>query len=114
MSKIFVQSSPEVWSRSACITGSTSVNSGSFYTEGYTKLVGMVYSGASAASINGLKISQSSDYGANYDYSTSYAQSACSGSGYSIEIVGNAAKIEFYTDADGANPFRTSWRLRPV
>lgn len=112
--KLFVQSAPEVWRTNACITGSTSVTSGSFYTEGYAKLVGILYSGASAASINGLKISQSSDYGANYDYFTSYAQSACSGSGYSIEIVGNVAKIEFYTDADGANPFRTSWRLRPI
>ena len=114
MSKIFVQSMPEVWSTTACITGSTSVTSGVFYTEGYTKLLGMVYAGASSASKYGVRISQSSDYGSNWDYSASTSISACTGCGFSVELYGNAAKVDYYTDADGANPFRTSWRLRPI
>jgi len=112
--KLFVQSQPEVWRTTACITGSTSVTSGSFYTEGYAKLVGIVYAGASSASIGGIKVLQSSDYGANWDYSASQKISACTGCALSIDICGNAAKIEYYTDSAGANPFRTSWRLRPI
>ena len=54
---------------------------------------------------SGLRISQSFDRGSNWDYHTDYAPLACSGSAYSIEIIGNAVKIEYHTDS-AASQFR--------
>jgi hypothetical protein len=75
--------------------------------------VGLFIASASAKSGSGLRIWQSSDNGVNFDYFTDYAPTACSGSGFSIELVGNAAKIDWRTDS-AAGVVRTSWRLRPV
>lgn len=113
MSKIYVQALPEVFATSASLAASGSISSGSFYTAGYARLIGIAIASASAKSGSGLAIYQSSDYGQNWDYATIYAPTACSGSAYSIEVVGNAAKIEYRTDS-AASIFRTSWRLRPI
>ena len=113
MSRIYGQAAISVWSASAPIVASASITSGSFVCFGYTRLVGILYTDASAKAASGLRIAQSSNMGANWDYRTDYAPTACSGSGYSIEVVGNAAKIDYITDS-AASVFRTAWYLRPV
>ena len=113
MSKVYVQATIDVWSASAPIALAGSVTSGSFITQGYTRLLGILYTDASAKAGSGLRIAQSANWGVNWDYNTDFAPSASSGSAYSIEIVGNAAKIDYITDS-AASIFRTAWYLRPV
>lgn len=113
MSKIYVQGSEEVFINSASIAAGGSVSSEIFITKGYAKITGILISSASAKAGSGLSIWQSGDYGQNWDYRTIYAPTACSGSGFSIEVIGNAAKIDYITDG-AANIFRTAWHLRPI
>ena len=120
MTKIHLQELPVVWETSASIAaGGSAVSSSLTGTitgincDGYARITGMVYSSASSVAGSGLRIKQSADRGTNYDYSTDYAVSACSGSAFSNEIVGNFVKIEFYTDGDAAD-FRAFFQLRPI
>ena len=77
-------------------------------------MTGALISTASLKAASGLRIWQSADGGSNFDFYTDYVPSACSGSMFSIELVGNAAKVDAYTDGSGASIFRTVWILRPV
>ena len=113
MAKIFVQQFPTVWQTSASLAASGSVSSGSYASDGYARIIGLLITNASAKAGSGLRISQSGDSGSNWDYHTDYAPSACFGSAYSIEIIGNAVKIDFVPETT-ASIFRTVWYLRPV
>lgn len=112
MAKIYVQNFPQVLESSASLAASGNV-SGSKLCEGFARLVGGLASNASAKAGSGLRVSQSFDGGTNWDYHTDYAPSACSGSAFSIEIIGNAVKVNYITD-DAASLFRTLWQLRPI
>jgi len=111
MAKIFVQKFPVVWQASGSLPASGSISSGSVISNGYARLIGIFIA---SASVDSLRVLQSADQGANWDYWTDYAPSACSGSAFSIEIVGNAVKIEYRNGSDVANEYRTLWQLRPV
>ena len=93
---------------------SGSQTSGSFWSYGYARLVGLVISNASAKAASGLRVWQSGDGGDNWDYFSDWTLSACSGSAFSIEIIGNAAKVDFRNGATAASLFRTLWQLRPI
>lgn len=114
MAVIYKMTSPCMWGTSACIAASGSVTSGSFRTDGYARIVGTLISSGSLKAGSGLRVEQSSDNGVSYDYVADWEPSACSGSGFSIEVVGNQAKITIRTDATGAPVLRTAWRMRPV
>lgn len=114
MAKIYVQNSPCPWGTSTSMAASGSQTSGSFKTNGYARLTGILISSASMKAGSGLRVEQSGDLGVNWDYASDWAPSACSGSGFSIELLGDAAKVTVYNGADNADIFRTSWRLRPV
>lgn len=114
MAKIYIQKADRVWKTTASLTGSASVTSGSFLTAGYSKLVGILNTSASLESPCGLHIEQSMDRGENWDYQTIFAPSACSGSGFSLDIVGDAARITVRPDSDDADVFRTAWWVRPI
>ena len=109
--KVYVQNVPVVWQTTASLAASTT--SGSFICDGYARIVGGLITCTSAVAGSGLRISQSFDRGSNWDYHTDYAPSACSGSAYSIEIIGNTVKIEYRTDS-AASQFRTLWQLKPI
>jgi len=113
MPKLHVQKAPPVWSTSASLASSGSSTSGSFICPGYARITGIIISSASSESGSGLRISQSPNFGDNYDYHTDYQISACSGSAFSIEIVGNCVKVDYKTDS-AADVFRTLWQLRPI
>ena len=113
MAKIFVQSLPTVWATSASLAAAGSATSGSYACDGYARLVGIVATNASAKAASGLRIWQSVDSGSNWDYKYDSVPSACSPSAYSVEIIGNAVKIDFITDS-AASQFRTRWMLRPI
>ena len=116
--RIWAQKSPQVWNSSASMaaSGSSTSITGGCATgcpcHGYARITGMVISNASSTS-RGLKILQSADRGQNWDYVSSFTMSACSGSAFSSEIVGNSVKIEYYTDS-AADVFRTNWQMRPI
>ena len=112
--KVYVQKFPPVWESSASMDSNGSQTSGSFWSYGYARLVGLVISSASAKAGSGLRVWQSPDGGANWDYFSDWAPSACSGSAFSIEIIGDAAMIDFRNGATAANLFRTLWQLRPI
>lgn len=114
MAVIYKMTSPCMWGTSASLAASASINSGSFRTDGYARIVGTLISSASLKAGSGLRVEQSSDNGVNYDYAADWVPSACSGSGFSVEVVGNQALITIRTDGDGAPVLRTAWRLRPI
>ncbi len=113
MRKISSQSFPLVWTQSGSLVASASATSGSAYSFGYSRVVGMVISSTKSIT-DGLQIKQSCDFGENWDYITKFSLSACSGSAFSIEIVGNKIEIDFYTDNTISDEFRTLWQLRPI
>ena len=113
MSKVYVQRANTAYQSSASVASAASVTSGSFPTQGYARLTGLLYASASFVAGSGLRISQSADGGSNFDYTTDFAPSVSSASAFSIELVGNAAKIDFRPSSD-ASVFRTIWILRRV
>ena len=113
MSKIYAQNLETVYSTTASLAASGSISSGSFACGGYARLVGTLISNASAKTGSGLRISQGFNRSASYDYFTDFAPSACSGSAFSIEIVGNSIQIDYITDS-AASILRMNWMLRPV
>ncbi len=113
MARVLCQSFPIVWQTSASLAASASTG-GSAISTGYARLVGGLVAAASAKAASGLRIWQSFDSGNNWDYKTDFAPSASSASAFSIEIIGNAVKVDFRTDSSGASILRTLWQLRPV
>lgn len=115
MSKVYVQKANTAWSfPTASLAGNASAVSGSFPCQGFARLTGLFISSGSLKAASGLRISQSADSGSNWDTYTDYVPSACSGSMFSIELVGNAAKIEAFSDTGSIAQIRTTWILRPV
>lgn len=116
MSKIYVQHFPVVWQTSASLASSGSLGSASIICNGYSRLVGIaIASGSGKDSASAIYIKQSADSGVNWDFTTSCALSACSGSAFSVEIVGNAVQVEYRGDTTASTTaFRTLWQLRPV
>lgn len=114
MAKIFIQASPCPWGSSTSMLATASQTSGTIPSAGYARVTGVIISSASLVSGSGLQIWQSSDGGSHWDYEYRSDLSACSGSGYSLEILGNAIKIDIKNGADNAGIFRTAWRFRPV
>lgn len=113
MTKTAVQRSDIFWQISSSLASSASTTSGSIRCEGFSRVIGLFISSASLKAGSGLRISQSPDDGANYDYHTDFAPSACSGSAFSVEVVGDVLRIDVITDSQ-ADEFRTIWSLRPV
>jgi len=111
--KTFVQRVGNVLSYSGSLASGCGLTSGSIPCKGYSRLVGMIISSASSLSGSGLRIGQSADLGINFDYWTSFNISACSGSAFSVEIVGDAIQVDFAVDSQ-ADEIRTLWHLRPV
>ena len=111
--KIYVQKFPEVFATSASLAASAST-SGSMVCDGYARIIGGIISSASLKAGSGLRIWQSFNDGLDWDYFTDYVLSACSGSAFSIEIIGNAVKVGICTDGTGAPILRTHWQLRPI
>lgn len=117
MAKIYAQTFPIVWQQTtASLASSGSLSSGSFYTHGYARILGIVISsGSGVDAASAVRVRQSTDGGSNYDFITACQLSACSGSAFSIEVVGNVADIEYRGDTTASiAEFRSLWQLRPV
>lgn len=112
MSKIYVQEMPVVASYSGSLAAAGSF-AGSMIAQGYAKLVGIHYSDASGVAASSLRISQSTDYGVNWDYKTDYVSTASATSAISLDIYGNAVRVFYKTDS-AASKLRMRWMLRPI
>lgn len=116
MSKIYAQQIETVLLSASTITPTGSI-SGSLISQGHAKLLGTLYSSMSAAigAGSGINILESSDYGLNWDVlSASYPIKAVTASAFSIDIKGNAVKVQIWNGASSASVFRTNWYLRPI
>lgn len=111
--KTAVQRNEIFWQTSGSLAASGSITSGSITCDGFAKVVGIFISSASLKAGSGLRVSQSTDTGANFDYHTDYAPTACSGSAFSIEVTGDAVKIDIVADSE-ISEYRTIWSLRPI
>jgi len=99
----------------ANLPAASTINSGSFASIGYARLTGVVYSDASMSGTCGVRVRQSSTSTPNWDYESNFALSACSGSAFSIEIIGRYAQVELYSGATcAASQVRSYWALRPI
>lgn len=115
MGRTYAQAPVNVWDISTSLIAASSLVSASFACEGYARLVGMAYSDASMSGACGIWIQQSGASTPNWDMDYKSALSACSGSGFSIEIVGRYARIGVYTGATcAASALRSYWTLRPI
>lgn len=113
MSKTNTQQTTNVWKASGSLAAAASTTSGSISCGGFARITGLFISSASAKAGSGLRVSQSPDGGSNFDYHSDFAPSACSGSSFSVEIVGDVVKVDFITDS-AADEYRTIWNLRPI
>lgn len=114
MAKIYAQHFPVVYQSSASILAAA-CPSGSMVCNGYTTLVGLVYTGCTPDSACSFTVDQSSDYGATWDQRTATCViTACTSASFSFGIVGNAVKVTMRSNACNLNPFRVVWQLRPV
>jgi len=99
----------------ASLPAASSINSGSFATAGYARLVGVVFSDASMSGVCGIRVRQSSTSVPNWDYESNFTLGACSGSGFSIEVVGRYGQVELFSGATcAASILRSYWTLRPI
>jgi hypothetical protein len=117
MAKIYVQSMPKVWElTTSSLISSGSITSGSFISDGYARLVGIIVSSGSGANgTTDVRIRQSVNRGQNWDHTTSCTLSACSGTSFSVEVVGDAMDISYYGDTTAnTDEIRTLWMLRPI
>jgi hypothetical protein len=109
--RLYCQVYPEVWSASGGLASSGSITSGSFVTEGYSRILGIHIANATGTCI---AVYQSGDHGAHFDYYSACTPTACAACAMSVEVVGNAAKIVYCNSSGSADIYRTQWRLRPV
>lgn len=113
MSKLYIQKAPEVWSHSASLVGGGGIGSGSFLCAGYSKLRGLFASSASSTA-EGFVVSYSSDYGSNWDYTSTCTISACSGSILEFNVYGNMMKVDFTNAGTDADEVRAVFHLLPI
>lgn len=113
MAKIYIQNSPCMWGYAADL-GAAGSTSGSDNCSGYARITGLFWASASVESSSGLRIWQSSNGGTNWDYWSDYVPTADSGSAFSLELVGNAVKVQVCADNGASASVRTVWHLRPV
>jgi len=116
MSKIYIQNLENVISYNSSLAKDLTL-SGSLHCAGYAKLVGLFKSSASTdvAAACGLHFKQSADYGITWDLtSASYKSTANAASAISIDIVGNAIKVDFYNGGSNSASLRFTFGLRPI
>jgi hypothetical protein len=117
MARMYAQKPEYVLLSTSTALVATGSMSGSLVSVGHSKLIGTLYSSMSAAigAGSGINVFQSSDYGQNWDLlSASYPIKAVTASPFSIDIVGNAVKIQVWTGASAASIVRAAFYLRPV
>ena len=114
MAKIYVQAAPCPWGYNGAVGSATCVTSGSFTTLGMARLTGIIHADEALDPASGLAVQQTVD-GTNWDYVYKNTISASGGSAFSLEMVGEAARIYIWAASDtDATSVRTAWRLRPV
>jgi hypothetical protein len=117
MAKIYAQGYEPVLIYSGSLAAQANI-SGSMVCPGYQRLVGMIYSDASAgiAAACGLVIQQSANYGTSYRAITaSYAMTACTMVSVNQVIYGNAVKVAFYNgSACAASALDAFFALYPI
>lgn len=113
MGRTYAQATPTVLDYSASLAAAASI-SASRSSIGYSRLVGVMLSSASSAAGCSLLVDQSPDGGTNWNQTTACDLSTDSGSGFSIEIVGDAVRVRFVNGADSASTVRALWQLRPI
>ena len=116
MSKIYVQKFPAIFEYSGSLASSGSLSGSNIKSDGYARIVGgAISSGSGVDSASAIRVKQSFDAGTNWDFITCCALSACSGSAFSIEVVGNMVSVEYWGDTTASTAeVRAWWALRPV
>ena len=114
--KIAVQSTKEVFNSTASLAAAGST-SGSFYSEGYARIRGLIVSNASLVAGSGISIRQAISQAAAtsgcWDYVTTSNLTACSGSAFDVTIYGSVVQVFHKTDS-AASIFRSRWYLLPL
>jgi hypothetical protein len=114
--KTAVQRTTNVIKFSGSLAGGACLLGNAACSVGFARISGIGYTDASSVAASGLTFWQSADDGTNWDYVTPCALAACSacGAGFSIEVVGEAMKVEFRNGADDASNLRLNFNLRPI
>ena len=114
MTRIRVQAFPTILSYTGSLAANASV-AGSAVSQGFSRIIGIAWADAAGVAGSGLRISQSPDIAAHFNYITAcgVAASASSG-GYSIEVIGNAVEVRYVNGAASAANVYLNWMLRPI
>ncbi len=114
MSKIYVQSFPELLKFSGSLAAGASI-SGSLPCAGYSQLVGYITSSGSPETGSGLCIQQSVNGGSTWDINSgSYAGAVAFTSSCMLDIIGNAVNVRFAAGAASLAAVRLLFQLKPV
>ncbi len=116
MSRLYGQAMQAVLDSTLAISACTA-RSGSAISAGYARLIGTLYSNASAdaGTGSGLHIEQSADYGAHWDVTTaSYTITASAASAFDVAVTGNAVQVKLWNGCTTASLLRAWFALRPV
>lgn len=117
MSRTNAQAPLVVWNlvSASGVSANASINAGSVYCEGYSRIVGAVFSDASLIGTCGVLIRQSSTSTPNWDVLSMFPLTASSGSGFSVEIVGRYVDVAINGGAVAAtSSLRAYFWLKPV
>ena len=114
MSKLYVQSFPELLKFSGSLAAGASI-SGSLPCAGYSQLVGYITSSGSPETGSGLCVQQSVNGGSTWDINSgSYASAVAFTSSCMIDIIGNAVNVRFAAGATNLTAVRLLFQLKPV
>ena len=117
MAKVYAQKPEYVLHSTSTALVATGSMSGSLMSIGHSKLVGVFYSSmsANAGAGSGINVLESADYGLNWDMlSASNPIKAVTASTFSVDIKGNAVKVQVWTGASAASIVRAAFYLRPI
>ena len=103
----------KVLESSASLAASGSIGA-SAISLGYARIVGIAFISASTTTGSAVRIYQSANNGANWDYTQDFHLDEGSGSAISASLHGNAVRVDVKNGATAASLFRTVWYLCPL
>ena len=114
MAKLYAQKFTTVASHSGTLAAAGS-SSGSMVCDGYSRLVGFLYTSCALESASGLRVEQSMDYGSHWDLvSASDTVDGSATAACNTEIVGNAVRVTWKMGGATADAVRCRFMLKPV
>jgi len=97
--------SVQIGTSNSTLGASSTYTSGVVSVEGYSRIVGIAYADQPSAA-SGLSVQQASRDTTNFDYSETFSVTAAVALPFSVETVGQYAKVQFINGSTAQDTFR--------